>query len=89
MFERILERHDDVGTMGIVLYTDSDDYLYKDAECTEGLTIEELDKIKFHPLMVVSGSTVFRATAVYPGSIESRSWGNDQPFKCIDASVPE
>lgn len=86
--KRILERHDDVGTMGIVLYTD-DITLFKDAACKEGLTVEELTNIKFHPLMVDVGTKVYRVVSVGDNLVCVMNRNEPLNLHCIDAEVPE
>lgn len=47
--DKVLMRHDDVNTLGVILYVNVKDgtHIFKDRECTQPITYDELKEVMF------------------------------------------
>lgn len=64
VMERILERHDDVGTVGFILYSDSADKLYADPDLKVRLTVEEVSNAFLKGCVVNKGGILSRPASL-------------------------
>lgn len=84
---RILERHDDVGTVGFMLYADSNDKLYSDSDLKKPLTAEDVSNAFVKGCVVSKDGVLSRPTALNADGTLSYGAGGGQKLYRHDVTL--
>lgn len=76
--KRILERHDDVGTVGFMIYAGDDGKFYADAECKVQLTVEDLGNAFVKGCVINQGSVMYKPSSLNADGSLSYGGGGGQ-----------